>query len=114
MKGIKEIHGKNCIYIGEAEYICVFCAAEAAGCFDEELGIGPFSDTGIADIYKTLDGDVLADTGYVMLDSEYDEFIYQILPKRQPTKRGKRSTSRNKMRARMARLFVNIDDDLPF
>lgn len=115
MKGIKEIHGKACIYVGEAEYICDFCAAEAAGCFDEELGIGPFESTGFADIYKTLDGVVFTDTERIALDSRWDDFRYQILPKYQPRKRGRHSTSKNKIHARMARPFVKTDDDeLPF
>lgn len=115
MKGLRNINGKNCIYVGEAEYICDFCAMEAAGCFDEELGTGAFDNTGLADIYKTMDGDVFADTGYVMLDSEHDVFRYKILPKCWPAKRGRHSTSHNKIRARLARPFVKTDDDdLPF
>ena len=115
MKGLRNINGKNCVYAGEAEYICDFCVAVEAGCFDEELGRGAFDHTGIADIYKTMDGDVFADTGYVVLDSEHDKFRYKMLQKCWPAKRGRRSTSRNKIRARLARQFVKTDDDeLPF
>ena len=109
MKGIKEIHGKYCFYIGEAEYTCYSCTAY-------EVGIIRFSPTsGYADVYKTIDDDLFVDTEYAMLDSRVDFFDVSFLPRWQPRKRGKRSTSRNKIRERMARPFVKTDDDeLPF
>lgn len=109
VKGINEIHGMGCFYVGEAEYTCYSCAAY-------EAGIIKFSPTyGYADVYKTVDGDIFVDTEYVMLDSRVDFFDVDFLPRWQPAKRGKRSTSRNKIRKRMARPFVKTDDDeLPF
>lgn len=109
MKGIKEIHGKSCLYVGEAEYTCYSYAAY-------EAGVVRFSPTfGYADIYKTLDGVLFVDTGHTILDSRVDFFDVDFLPRWQLRKRGKRSTSRNKIRERMARPFVKTDDDeLPF
>lgn len=109
IKGIKEIHEVGCFYVGEAEYTCYSCSAYEAGAIK-------FCPTfGFADVYKTIDGDIFVDTEHVMLDSRVDFFDVDFLPRYQPRKRGKRSTSRNKMRARMARPFVKTDDDeLPF
>lgn len=109
IKGIKEIHGVACLYIGEAEYTCYSYA-------DYEAGIVRFSPTfGYADVYKTLDGVLFVDTGHTILDSRVDFFDVDFFPRWQPRKRGKRSTSRNKIRKRMARPFVKTDDDeLPF
>lgn len=109
IKEINQIHGLWCFYVGEAEYTCYSYAAY-------EAGVVKFSPTfGFADVYKTVDGDLFVDTGHTILDSRVDFFDVDFLPRWQPAKRGRRSTSHNKIRARLARPFVKTDDDeLPF